>query len=129
MSELVSRRNFLASTSLAAAAVLVDPRRAYGMGAATTEPLPDWKMKPVMDFSRSPHAKLRQVPVGAVTVTGYWASRRKTNVESSIPSMQQELVQHGRMTNFERMQGKSNEPQKGPMYSDSDVYKWTEAVG
>ncbi|HTF68455.1 MAG TPA: beta-L-arabinofuranosidase domain-containing protein [Edaphobacter sp.] len=129
MSELVSRRNFLASTSLAAAAVLIDPRRAYGIEDAATKPLPDWKMKPPMDFSQSPHAKLRQVPVGAVTVTGYWASRRKTNVEISIPSMREELVQHGRMTNFERMQGKSNEPQKGPVFSDSDMYKWTEAVG
>ncbi|HTH52476.1 MAG TPA: beta-L-arabinofuranosidase domain-containing protein [Edaphobacter sp.] len=128
MSELVTRRGFLASTGLAAAAVLVDPRGVYAM-ADVTKPLPDWKMKPVMDFSKSPYAKLHQVPVGAVTVTGYWASRRRTNVESSIPSMQEELIQHGRMTNFERLQGKSKEPQKGPMYSDSDMYKWTEAVG
>jgi hypothetical protein len=130
MSDLVSRRNFLASTTLAAAATLTVPRRAHGMLVASkTEPFADWKMKPVMDLSRSPYAKLRQVPVGAVTVTGYWASRRRTNVESSIPSMHEELVQHGRMTNFERMQGKSKEPQKGPVYSDSDMYKWTEAVG
>ena len=128
MSEQVSRRSFLASTSLAAAAVLVDPGRAYAIGGMT-EPLPDWKMKPVMDFSKSPYAKLRQVPVGAVRVTGYWAPRRKTNVESSIPSMREELLQHGRMTNFERLEGRSTEPQKGPVYSDSDMYKWTEAVG
>jgi len=129
MSGSISRREFLASTTLAAAAVLADPRQARAMmEQPKTQPYSDWKMKPVLDFSKSPHAKLRQVPVGAVTVTGYWAARRKTNVASSIPSMRNELVQHGRMTNFERLQGKSTEPQKGPVYSDSDMYKWTEAV-
>lgn len=129
MSGSISRREFLASTTLAAAAVLADPRQAKAMMAETrTRPYSDWKMRPVMDFSKSPHAKLRQVPVGAVTVTGYWAARRKTNVESSIPSMREELVQHGRMANFERLEGKSKEPQKGPVFSDSDIYKWTEAV-
>lgn len=129
MADSVSRRDFIASTSIFAATALSWPRHAHGMLAQpNTRPYADWKDKPVMDFSRSPHAKLRQVPVSAVTITGYWAGRRKTNVESSLPSMQEELVQHGRMTNFERLQGKSNEPQKGPLYSDSDVYKWTEAV-
>ncbi|HVG26092.1 MAG TPA: beta-L-arabinofuranosidase domain-containing protein, partial [Acidobacteriaceae bacterium] len=30
---------------------------------------------------------------------------------------------------FLRLQGKSGAPQKGPVYSDSDIYKWMEAVG
>jgi DUF1680 family protein len=129
MSERFSRRDFLASTTLATAAVLTVPGHAKSiLTEAKTEPFSDWKMKPVMDFSKSPYAKLRQVPVGAVTISGYWASRRKTNVESSIPSMREELADHGRMTNFERLQSRSKEPQKGPVYSDSDIYKWTEAV-
>jgi len=33
------------------------------------------------------------------------------------------------MTTFARLVGKSSEPEKGPFYSDSDMYKWTEAVG
>ena len=33
------------------------------------------------------------------------------------------------MDNFRRLVGKSSEPQKGPVYSDSDIYKWMEAVG
>lgn len=129
MSDLLSRREFLASTTLAAAAVAAVPGQARAMLAPqTTQPYADWKMKPVLDLSKSPYAKLRQVPVGAVTITGYWANRRKTNVVSSIPSMREELVEHGRMTNFERLQGRSKEPQKGPLFSDSDMYKWTEAV-
>lgn len=130
MTDSVSRRDFIASSSILAATTLAWPRRARGLSAElSTKPHADWKNKPVMDFSRSPHAKLRQVPVSAVAITGYWAHRRKTNVENSLPSMWDELIKHGRMTNFERLLGKSEEPQRGPLYSDSDIYKWTEAVG
>ncbi|HTB96289.1 MAG TPA: beta-L-arabinofuranosidase domain-containing protein [Terracidiphilus sp.] len=81
-------------------------------------------------MSRSPFAKLKTVPVSAVTIDdGFWSRRRQTNLESSIPSMHDELIEHGRMDNFLRLDGKSSEPQKGPVYSDSDIYKWLEAVG
>jgi hypothetical protein len=33
------------------------------------------------------------------------------------------------MNNFRRLVGKSSAAQTGPVYSDSDVYKWTEAAG
>jgi DUF1680 family protein len=33
------------------------------------------------------------------------------------------------MDNFRRLIGKSTAAQRGPVYSDSDVYKWTEAAG
>src|SRR2546422_10161832 len=39
------------------------------------------------------------------------------------------LEANGRMNNFRRLVGKSDAAQQGPVYSDSDVYKWTEAVG
>ena len=39
------------------------------------------------------------------------------------------LEANGRMNNFRRLVGKSSAAQSGPVYSDSDVYKWTEAVG
>ena len=39
------------------------------------------------------------------------------------------LEANGRMNNFRRLIGKSTAAQSGPVYSDSDVYKWTEAVG
>jgi len=95
-----------------------------------TQPHEDWKNSGVLDLSRSPYAKLKTVPVSAVTIRdGFWQRRRQTNVESSIPSMHDELIEHGRMDNFLRLEGKSNAPQKGPVYSDSDIYKWTESVG
>jgi DUF1680 family protein len=43
--------------------------------------------------------------------------------------MRQELLDHGRMDNFLRLEGKSDSPQRGPVYSDSDIYKWVESVG
>ena len=84
----------------------------------------------IINTRNSPYAKLKSVPVRAVTITpGFWLKRRQTNVDSSIPSMRQELLQHGRMDNFLRLEGKSSAPQAGPVYSDSDIYKWMEAVG
>lgn len=83
----------------------------------------------MIDVFRSPYAKLHTVPVRAVEIReGFWSKRRSTNVNSSIPSMHDELIAHGRMTNFLRLEGKSTAPQEGPVYSDSDIYKWTEAA-
>ena len=84
----------------------------------------------VIDVSRSSFAKLKTVPVRAVTIQdGFWSQRRATNLTASIPSMHDELLAHGRMDNFLRLAGRSSEPQKGPYYSDSDIYKWMESVG
>lgn len=89
-----------------------------------------WKDQGVLSLASSPRAKLHDVPVHAVTITeGFWAQRRRINVEKSIPTMLELLEANGRMDNFRRLTGKSAAPQKGPVYSDSDVYKWIEAVG
>ena len=99
--------------------------------AAIQRPLKgDWRDAGVIDLSNTPYAKLKPVPVRAVVIQdGFWSKRRKTNLVASIPSMHDELLEHGRMDNFLRLKGRSAEPQKGPVYSDSDIYKWTEAVG
>jgi DUF1680 family protein len=90
---------------------------------------PGWKDAGVIDLNDSPYAKLKTVPVRAVVIhDGFWSQRRKANVVSSVPSMHDELLAHGRLDNFLRLEGKSSEPQKGPVFSDSDIYKWTEAV-
>ena len=128
----ISRRKFVASTVSAAA---ISSRPAGGAFARILEPSgaldsPTWKDQGILNLTKSPYAKLRNVPVRAVTVTsGFWAQRRETNVNRSIPSMEKLLEANGRMDNFLRLAGKSDAPQRGPVYSDSDVYKWTEAVG
>jgi DUF1680 family protein len=89
-----------------------------------------WQNKAVIDLTNSPYAKLKPIPVSAVTIEeGFWSKRRVTNVNASIPSMHDELLAHGRMDNFLRLEGKSSAQQTGPVYSDSDMYKWLEAVG
>lgn len=83
----------------------------------------------VVDTGKSPYAKLHPVPVRAVSLAGgYWEPRRRVNVEKSIPTMLQLIEQHGAVDNFRRLTGKKNVARRGPLYTDSDVYKWMEAV-
>jgi uncharacterized protein len=137
MKSKLSRRTFLASAAVSAvpaALAHARPRLAAALDALSSA-APDssigdsWKEAGVINLSRSPFAKLRTVPVSSVAIEeGFWSRRRVTNVDSSIPSMQDELISHGRMDNFLRLEGKSIAPQIGPVYSDSDIYKWTEAA-
>src|SRR5580692_6862056 len=86
-----------------------------------------WKDQGIVHTANSPYAKLHDVPIRAVTIAdGFWAQRRKTNVETSIPPMRELMVRDGRMENFRRLSGKSAAPQKGRVASDTDIYKWTE---
>jgi uncharacterized protein len=130
-----SRRDFLgAAASTAAVSCLTHPGLSFGFGNAASGALdagqPPWRDQGVLHLANSPYAKLRSVPVRAVTIEeGFWSKRRKTNVERSIPTMREQLEQHGRMDNFRRLVGKSSAPQKGPYFADSDIYKWTEAAG
>src|ERR1700674_510200 len=91
---------------------------------------PSCRAQGILNLTKSPYAKLRNVPVNAVTIeNGFWAQRREVNVSKSIPSMGKLLEANGRMDNFRRLVGKSTAAQRGPVYSDSDVYKWMEAAG
>jgi DUF1680 family protein len=141
----ISRRQFVTSAISAAAVSSLAVPNIFGESAARAFPsassggttpaasliqTPDWKNQAIENLTRSPYAKLHQVPVRAVTIkNGFWAQRRETNVSKSIPTMHDLLEAHGRMNNFRRLEGKSSAPQIGPVFSDSDVYKWTEAVG
>jgi DUF1680 family protein len=128
----LTRREFVGAAVSAAAISAAPMHGLFGAswqgsaGAATSE----WKNEGVLFVDKSPYAKLHNIPVHAVTITaGFWGARRETNVEKSIPSMRKLLEANGRMNNFLRLVGKSDAAQHGPVYSDSDVYKWTEAVG
>jgi len=140
----ISRRQFVTSAISAAAAsslatpeafaeIAGGPPLASVAGKMSEVPLtdtPNWKDQGIENLSKSSHAKLRQVPVRAVTIgRGFWGQRREINVTKSIPTMHDLLEANGRMNNFRRLAGKSDTPQSGPVFSDSDVYKWTEAVG
>jgi DUF1680 family protein len=85
--------------------------------------------KGILQLERSPSAKLRNVPVSAVRMgEGFWAPRRRVNVETSIPTLLELLESHGIVDNFRRLSGRKQAPRRGPLYTDSDLYKWMEAV-
>lgn len=72
---------------------------------------------------------MRPVPVNAVSITGgLWAERRRVNVEASIPSLLEELEARGIIDNFRRVSGRKQVARRGPLYTDSDVYKWIEGA-
>jgi DUF1680 family protein len=130
--EQISRRKFVGhAISLTALGVLpIHTVLPDSLQKSLDTSNPAWRDEGILYLDKSPYAKLRNIPVHAVTITsGFWGARREINVQKSIPSMEKLLEANGRMTNFLRLVGKSSEPQKGPVYSDSDIYKWVEAVG
>jgi DUF1680 family protein len=139
----ISRRQFVTSLSAVAVSSAAVPKAfsrstedglagpvARESGDTPLLDAPAWRDQGVENLAKSPHAKLRQIPVRAVTIrNGFWGQRREINVTKSIPSMHDLLEANGRMNNFRRLVRKSDAGQSGPVFSDSDVYKWTEAVG
>src|SRR5437879_4661261 len=134
----ISRRQFVGSAAAAAAVSSLAGKSVLAAASAKGPTLPssvlrddpNWKEQGVENLAKSPHAKLHDIPVHAVVIqSGFWARRREINVTKSIPSMHELLEANGRMNNFRRLVGKSTAQQIGPVFSDSDVYKWTEAVG
>ncbi len=89
----------------------------------------DWRDQGIIYLDHSPHAVMHPVPVRAVKLgAGFWQDRRRVNVERSIPSMEELLEAHGIMNNFRRLSGRKEAARQGPLYTDSDLYKWMEAV-
>jgi DUF1680 family protein len=89
----------------------------------------DWRDQGVIYLDHSPHAAMHPVPIRSVKLgAGFWQERRRVNVERSIPTMLELLEAHGIVDNFRRLSGRKDAPRKGPLYTDSDLYKWMEAV-
>src|SRR6202034_949087 len=107
----VSRRGFLSGLLTAGACTYIDglgetrsvhSDRDAMSGAmaqtATSAASENWRDQGVLDLSKSPYARLRSVPVHAVSLQdGFWSRRRRTNVDDSIPTMRLALEEHGRM--------------------------------
>ena len=120
-SKYVSRRDFVsAAVSVAAvsflpahsvlAALAAKPSASAAASQAQIKLAanPDWKDQGILNLTHSPFAKLKNVPVDAVTIQdGFWGKRRETNVSKSIPSMEKLLLVNGRLDNFLRLEGKS----------------------
>lgn len=90
----------------------------------------DWRQQGLLHLNRSPHARLHPVPVRAVKLdAGFWKSRQDVTIEKSLPSLLQLLEDHGIVDNFRRLARPDRQPpRRGPLYTDSDLYKWMEAA-
>ncbi len=88
-----------------------------------------WRDQGIIYLDHSLNARLHTVPVSAVRLgDGFWGARRKVTVDRSLPTMLELLEEHGVIDNFRRLSGRKNVPRKGPLYTDSDLYKWIEAA-
>ncbi|MCE5237949.1 glycoside hydrolase family 127 protein [bacterium] len=85
---------------------------------------------PILDTSHSPHVRLHTVPLPAVRLAddAFWTPLRRGNVENGLPRLHGLLEENGHMDNFRRLAGK-DVARRGPLFTDSDLYKWIEAAG
>lgn len=59
---------------------------------------------------------------------GFWPPRQQRNNENAIPAGQQQLESAGNLQNLRLAAGIGAGEAIGPIFADSDVYKWLEAV-
>ena len=78
----------------------------------------------------SAHARLRAVPVGAVTLhDGLWQRRVAANRENGLPGLLERMESRGAIDNFRVGQpARPDLVRRGYWFSDSDVYKWLEGA-
>jgi uncharacterized protein len=73
--------------------------------------------------------RLRPLSFGAARITGgLWAARQQVNGDVAIPSGQERLEQAGNLDNLRIAAGVLTGEARGPVFMDSDVYKWLEAA-
>ncbi len=90
---------------------------------------PDWQGQGVLFLDHSLNARLHTVPIQAVHLReGFWSIRRRLTTERSLPTLLEELEDHGVVDNFRRLAGRPDLPRKGRISTDSDLYKWIEAA-
>jgi uncharacterized protein len=97
------------------------------MGAIMTETTtqPAGPVAPTADAA----CRLRPVPLGAVTITGgLWAARREANGAVAVPNGRERLEAAGNLENLRIAAGAASGAAQGPVFMDSDVYKWLEAA-
>jgi uncharacterized protein len=73
--------------------------------------------------------RLRPLPYGAARITGgLLAARQRVNREVAIPAGPERLEAAGNLDNLRTAAGPGTGPATGPVFMDSDVYKWLEAA-
>ncbi len=71
----------------------------------------------------------RPLPLGAASITGgFWARRQDANAEAAVPAGRERLESAGNLQNLRVAAGAAEGTAVGPVFADSDVYKWLEAA-
>jgi DUF1680 family protein len=79
--------------------------------------------------TREAAVRLRPLGLGEARITGgFWADRQRANGEAAIPLGRRRLDEAGNLENLRIAAGVSTGEVVGPIFADSDVYKWLEAV-
>jgi DUF1680 family protein len=77
----------------------------------------------------SPHARWRTLALGSVSLTeGFWHRKQEINRRVSLPHGYRMLNQSGNFNNLRLAAGSGEGEYRTPVFMDSDVYKWLEAV-
>ena len=77
----------------------------------------------------SPYAKLDQLPLNQVEVRGgFWGEKREQLWKEVLPYQWTQLEANHDVDNFRVVAGEKPGTQFGPVYLDSDLYKWLEAA-
>lgn len=91
---------------------------------------------PILDTTSSGEAAQRTVPLPNVRLAdeGFWGALRRGSQERGVPRLLGLLEEHGVIDNFRRLAPglagtPAAPPRRGPLFTDSDLYKWIEAVG
>ncbi|MHB0857377.1 MAG: glycoside hydrolase family 127 protein [Anaerolineae bacterium] len=72
---------------------------------------------------------LRPIPVSAVSLnSGFWLPRLEANRDTAIPRLYELFEEKGVVDNFRRLNGSKDVPRRGYYFTDSDLFKWVEAV-
>jgi len=82
-----------------------------------------------VDGAKSPAATLTTLDAQAVTIeNGLWARRQTVNRDAALPHGYRMLEAAGNLENLRIAAGRSTARYRGPVFMDSDVYKWLEAA-
>ena len=82
------------------------------------------------DASRSPHARLRPLPLEGMRIDGgFWAQRQRLNRDVLLTEGARRLEAAGNFDNLRIAAGRKAGRFRGLVFMDSDVYKWLEALG
>jgi len=84
--------------------------------------------KGIIVLGKSKNAKVKPLDIGKTKVSGFLGEKIKINRENSIPSLYKSFLKCGTVDNFLIAGGEKKDEIERRLATDSDLYKWMEAV-